>query len=509
MDHLRLYWRNYTAGRETKETNEYQIEKDTDIEKETEIEKTENSFVVDWEPEDDALDPFNWKHIKRFGCTCILTCIAILTTGASSISTGTHEAVAKDFGVTMEVSEMSTSFYLIGFAMGAPVLAPLCEELGRLPIYVLSTLCFALFQIGAATSNNMAALAICRFFAGFFGTTPLSNAGGSIADIYPANPRTFMFPFYSVFAFVGTALFPVIGSWLSVSYLGWRWSHYLCAIVGFAISLVAALFMPETYRATIMDIKAASIRKKTQDKRYRSSHEIQRQGKSPFSPDVFLRPYYFAITEPIVGCFTCCITIAYIVIFSDFEAFPVIFSTWGFSTAKSSLPFISVTVGILLNLVVVCPIAYHFYLREAKIKGSFEAIQPESRLAPLMICTWLIPISLFWFAWTSYESISPWSAIVSTAFFGLGFIQVFITAYAYVIDSYGSNSASALATLTLVRYNVSAGIVHVADPMYHNLGVHWALSLLAFISLIICVMPFIFYKFGPFIRSKSKFTTLC
>ena len=485
MDHIWLYRRDYGLKRDT-----------------------EKDYIVDWDPEDETLEPYNWSHKKRFACTLLLTFISFLCTLASSVSTGTYEQVAKDFNVTMEVSEMSTSLFLVGFAMGAPILAPLCEELGRLSIYILSTFLFALFQIGAATSNNMAALAICRFFAGFFGTTPLSNAGGSIADIYPAKQRTLMFPFFGVSGFVGPAMGPVIGSWLSVSYLGWRWTHYLCAILGFATSLVAALFMPETYRATIMDIKAASIRKKTQDKNYRSSHEIQRQGKSSLAPDVFLRPYYFAITEPIVACFTCCITIAYIVFFSDFEAFPTIFGTWGFSTPKSTLPFISVTVGILLTLAVVTPIGYHFYLNEAKKKGSIEAVQPEARLVPLMVCAWFIPISLFWLGWTTYESISPWSAIVSTAFFGLGIMQVFITTYTYVIDSYGANSASALATLTLVRYNVSAGIVHVADPMYHNLGVHWALSLLAFISLIICAMPFIYYKFGPLIRTKSRFTAI-
>lgn len=498
MDHLKLYRRDYIVGNETEK--EYA--------EEYEEEEVEKGFIVDWEPEDEAMEPYNWSNLKRLYCTCLLVFIAMVTTGASSISAGTYEAVAEDFGVTMEVSEMSTSLYLVGFGVGSPVLAPLCEEVGRLHVYVFSTLFFALFQIGAATSNNMAALGICRFFAGFFGTTPLSNAGGSIADIYPAKPRTIMFPFYSCFAFVGTALFPVIGAYLSITYLGWRWAHYLCAILGFAISLVSVLTMPETYRATIMDLKAASIRKKTQDKRYRSLHEIKRGGKSPLSPDVFARPFYFAITEPIVGCFTCCITIAYIVLFSDFEAFTVIFGTWGFSSAKSTLPFISVSIGILINFLVVSPIAYFFFLKKSKEENGQEASKPESRLVAMMICTWFIPISLFWLAWTTYKRISPWSSIVSTAFFGFGFIQVFITSYVYVIDSYGSNAASALATLTLVRYLISGGIIHIANPMYKNLGVHWALSLLAFISLIICVMPFIFYKFGHFIRSKSKFTII-
>lgn len=129
-----------------------------------------------------------------------------------------------------------------------------------------------------------------------------------------------------------------------------------------------------------------------------------------------MRPFLFAVGEPIVTCFTICISITYIVLFSDFESFPIIFATWGFSTAKSSLPFIAVTIGILSNLFIVAPIAYIIYMKEVNENGSIEKVDPESRLIPLMFCCWLIPISLLWISWTTYDTISPWSSIVSTFF---------------------------------------------------------------------------------------------
>lgn len=465
----------------------------------------ESDYIVDWDDEDAERDPFNWSFRERFSCTVILSFISFLVTMASTVGSGTYDAIMEDFKVSREVSEMTSSLFLVGFAMGAPILAPLCEEFGRLPIYVVSMLFFSCFQIGAATSKNIHSLVICRFFAGFFGTTPLSNAGGSIADIWETDMRTIMFPFFGVSGFIGPTIGPVIGSYLSVSKIGWRWSNYLVAIIGFFFSLVCFLFMPETYRPIIMDLKASSIRKSTGEKRYRSLHEIQREGRSRFSWDVFLRPFMFAVTEPIVTCFTLIITITYIVLFTDFEAFPIIFGTWGFSTRKSTLPFIAVTIGLLTTLLVVTPIAYHFFMKQYRREGSFDRIHPEIRLVPLMFCCWFIPISLFWMGWTTFESISPWSAIVSTYFFGIGMMQVFLTTYSYIIDAYGVNSASALSTLTLVRYNVSAGMVHVADPMYNNLKVHWACSLLGFISLIICVVPFLFWFLGPKNRLYSKY----
>lgn len=41
--------------------------------------------------------------------------------------------------------------------------------------------------------------------------------------------------------------------------------------------------------------------------------------------------------------------------------------------------------------------------------------------------------------------------------------------------------------------------------MYQNLGIHWASSIPAFLSLACLPFPFLFYKFGDRIRAKCKF----
>jgi hypothetical protein len=44
--------------------------------------------------------------------------------------------------------------------------------------------------------------------------------------------------------------------------------------------------------------------------------------------------------------------------------------------------------------------------------------------------------------------------------------------------------------------------------MYHNLGVAWATSLLAFLCLAFFPVPVLFYKYGSKIRERSKFTPI-
>lgn len=48
----------------------------------------------------------------------------------------------------------------------------------------------------------------------------------------------------------------------------------------------------------------------------------------------------------------------------------------------------------------------------------------------------LLPISLFWFGWTSYASV-PWIVpVIASAFFGLGIYIVILSILNYVVDSY-------------------------------------------------------------------------
>lgn len=88
---------------------------------------------------------------------------------------------------------------------------------------------------------------------------------------------------------------------------------------------------------------------------------------------------------------------------------------------------------------------------------------------------------------------------------GFGIVSIFTSAYMYVIDSYGALSASALTFVALVRYNVAGGMTIVGIPMYKNLGNHWALTLLAFISAACVPIPYALYKWGPKLRKRSKF----
>lgn len=44
-----------------------------------------------------------------------------------------------------------------------------------------------------------------------------------------------------------------------------------------------------------------------------------------------------------------------------------------------------------------------------------------------------------------------------------------------------------------------------AGPMYGKLGIAWTSSLLGFLSLGMCAIPFVFIRYGDKIRGRSEF----
>lgn len=131
---------------------------------------------------------------------------------------------------------------------------------------------------------------------------------------------------------------------------------------------------------------------------------------------------------------------------------------------------------------------------------------PESRLPPMMIGAVALPVGLFWFAWANSPSIHWMSSIAAGALFGFAFALVFVSGKNYLVDSYTLFSASAVASTVIIRSLCAMAFPLFTPYMYQNLGIHWASSIPAFLSLLCAPFPFLFYKYGPSIRKRCKYS---
>jgi len=197
-------------------------------------------------------------------------------------------------------------------------------------------------------------------------------------------------------------------------------------------------------------------------------------------------------------------SLVYSILYLIFFAYPYSFQVVrGWSAGKSSLPFLGLFIGILsccLYIVVDTKTRFNKALIRSK-----KLVLPEARLPPMIAGSIILPIGLFWFAWTSKPSI-PWPAqVVSGLFTGCGIFLVFLPSQIYIVDTYLLNANSALAASSCVRALMAAGFPLFAEYMYKRLGVDWATSLLGFLCVAMVPFPVLFWLHGEKLRVKGKF----
>ncbi|KAK9248083.1 major facilitator superfamily domain-containing protein [Lipomyces tetrasporus] len=468
---------------------------------------SEQIFIVSWNGPNDPANPRNFSIARKMMTTLIVGAIALVVGAASATDAAIVPQAAEEFHVSDVAESLATGIYLMGYAFGAVLAAPFSEIFGRNLIYISTLILFAIFILGSALAPNFGGQVVLRFLAGFFGSTPLVCAGGSIADLWDQMEKTYAFPIYAIAGFGGPVLGPVMASYVAFGSLSnWRWAEWISLIIAGLVLVLVLLFMPETFGPLILQWKAQEIRKLTSDERYKAELEVTHRTLSMRMKIALTRPFVMA-TEPIVILMTLYITVLYIVLFTFLDGYTFIFKdVYGISQGLTNVCFLGIYIGTCLPALLIYPI-YRITEKDlAKVRAAGrQNLDPEVRLWFGMLGGSIsIPVSLFWMGWTDYPSVSIWSPLIASALFGCGVLCVFLMVYMYVIDSYEIYAASALTLVTFVRYLIAGVMTVVGIPFYRNMGSHWTLTIMACISALLVPLPFVFYKWGPTIRSYSK-----
>jgi len=464
----------------------------------------DNPYVVEW-IENDPRNPMTWSKPKKWIMALMVANSVLVVSFCSSAFSGGIEQVMMEFHVSQEVVTLGISLFVLGFAFGPLLWAPFSEIYGRQIVFFGTYLAFVAFNAGVAGASNIHGLLILRFLAAAFGSSPLTNAGGVIADLFNAQERGLAMGLFSAAPFMGPVLGPIIGGFLGQAD-GWRWVSGLMAIWSGALLVLASVLVPETYPPVLLRKRAERL-SKLSGKVYRSRIDIG-QGKTSlgeaFSTGL-KRPWILLFCEPIVLLLSLYHAIIYGILYMLFGAFPIVYRQGrGWNEGVSGLPFIAVAIGVLLAIVYVIVYDSKQYTKKV-IASGVGYTTPEARLPMCIVGGIVLPIGLFWFAWTNSPSV-PWAAsVVASIPFGFGMVLIFLSIINYLIDSYTIFAASVLAGNGIIRSIVGAAFPLFTKQMYDGLGIHWASSIPGFLALACIPLPFIFYRYGPAIRKKCKY----
>ncbi|KAH8166234.1 hypothetical protein CIB48_g2024 [Xylaria polymorpha] len=500
----------------TAENTNHDIEKGEATEQTTGDHDGNDPNVVWWDGEDDPENPYNWTTTRKAlntGCVSFQTFISPL---ASSIfAPGVPLVLAEFHSTSLEIATFVVSVYLIGFAAGPVLLAPLSEIYGRVPVYHACNIGFVAFSVACALAPSLDSLIAFRFLAGLFGVAPITNGGGTVADMIPQKQRGTVLAVFSIGPLLGPIIGPIAGGFLSNA-KGWRWNFWLLAIISGFITVFMFFVMKESYAPVLLERKAERLRKETGNDLLRSKLDI---GLSPsdFFKRSAVRPVKMFIYSPVVAIMALYTALTYGYLYVQFTTMTEVFQgVYGFSTSLVGLSFIGLGVGSLIGVVIYSSTSDKYITKKAAEADRLaeetgkekQGMKPEYRLPLLPLGAICIPIGLFIYGWTAEKKVHWVVPIIGTAFGGIGNILVFFSIQTYLVDAFTIYAASALASNTIIRSVAGAVLPLAGLRLYERLGYGWGNSLLAFIAILFLPVSFVLLKYGERLRTRYPIKNL-
>lgn len=129
--------------------------------------------IVDFDGPDDPARPENWPNSRKWTIVALLAAFTFVSPLASSMfAPGIPELLAEFNAPENLMASFVVSVFLLGYAFGPLVIAPMSELYGRQHIYTATLALFIIFTVACALSTNIPMLTAFRFFAGFAGSAP-------------------------------------------------------------------------------------------------------------------------------------------------------------------------------------------------------------------------------------------------------------------------------------------------------------------------------------------------
>ena len=459
--------------------------------------------------------PSGRKKLTTWLC-CVGTILSAATPGAYSLCVDQLEA---EFNQGKPALFAGITIFVICFASAPMVLAPFSELVGRKPVFTLTGIVFAVSQLGTGLTQSYAGLMISRATAGLASSVFSSMVGGVISDIYKTEDRNTPMVIFSAAALAGTGLGPAI-SGIMCQYLSWRWVWYLQTIVCGVTILAQILFFGETRGNVLLSRKAKALNAWYEEResagflglegltedskrariRWKVKSNEERSGIFTMIRISLVRPFHLLFTESIVFWFSMWVSFAWMMLYLNFAAVPLIFTTnHGFDDQANGFAFFSVVISsVIFGFVCV----YQDKLGRRSGKIPFDV--PEGRLYFACVESAFLPIGAFWLAWTQFASIHWIAPILAIGMLTIGIFSVYLAVFNYLADTYHTYSSSALAAQSFCRNALAAAIPVFIDPMLIKMTFQGGLSMLGGFGLLLTLVPWVLVLYGPKIRARSK-----
>jgi len=306
---------------------------------------------------------------------------------------------------------------------------------------------------------------------------------------------------------VGPVLGPIVGGYVTET-VGWRWTIWVVMIFSGVVFVLQCL-APETYGPILLYRKAIRLEKE--------GVNVLPPKTRPFSEilaTALKRPPRMLFTELFVFFISLYAAFLFGLLFFFFLAFPLVFTPiYGFSLGSRGLAFIGIGLGTVTGNVSFV-FLFRWFLKKPRFSNLMNAF-----LGPAMIGSVILPISLFWFGWTSRKAVHWIVPIIAGFPFGFSMMLLFCGTSVYLSTTYRQYAASAFAVNSWMRYSFAAAFPLFATQstfpfliwkktnglVINKIGIGFSMTIMGCIAVLLVPIPFLFFRYGDWIRARSPY----
>ncbi|EAW10611.1 putative MFS multidrug transporter [Aspergillus clavatus NRRL 1] len=455
--------------------------------------------------------PRNWSIFRKAYDISLVVFLELFTanidglfrTAVSTAGSTAAGAAAVEFGLGKTLSIFYfVSVYLIGQAIGGILFPPYSEAFGRKKLYVVSTALYSISCLVVAAVPSLIGVVLGRFVSGLLSAIPTTVVIGSIEDMFNSRDRIWMVCIWAIVSNLGLVVGPIMSIYVLAD-LEWRWLFYIATIVTGVLTFLL-LSIRESRPSLILAREVAKLRQATNIDSLEAVNPDHAPDLRSFARVALARPLFLLITEPIVFIVSLISAIAIALVYLFTEALPPIYESFGFRDPQSSLPFVAIGVGLSLGLLTRCLDLY--IIDQHRQQG--RVLLPEHKLLGLWLGAPILAGALWVFAWTIPPAVRDLHWIVSAIALGLVGYSLNELDYVlggYLTDSYLSYASSGFSALSFLRSILSAVFPLVSTYMFSALGANLAVTVLAAMATVFCIVPPLFTRHGESLRARSNF----
>ncbi|KAI9748582.1 MAG: hypothetical protein M4579_007182 [Chaenotheca gracillima] len=470
-------------------------------------EEVQDPDLVTWESDDDPRNPLNWSMKAKWGVTLLMSAFSMITLISSSMIAPALQDISKDLHITSDAqTQLTMSIFVLAYAIGPLIIAPLSETYGRKPVLQIANLLYLIWNITCGFAKSKSLMIAARFLAGMGASAPYGIGGGVLGDCWRPEQRGVSLGIYSFVPLLGPAIGPIIGGYVAEK-TTWRWIFWSTSIFDGALQVATVFLFWETHGPTILHKKAKKLRKATGNTRLHTVFERPDQSIFKTLKISLTRPFRLLATHPIIQLISLYSAYNFGTLYIVLSTFPVLWTTrYHESVSSSGLNYIALVIGFTFGSQVGARATDRIWRHVQRSKSEHKvALVPELRVPLMLPGAIFIPAGLFIYGWSAQYHTHWIVPNIGVAIFGAGTQVSTQCMTSYIVDAYPHYTASAIAASAVLRSVTGFGFPLFAPALYAALDYGWGNSLLAFIAISLGIpAPYLLWKFGARLRARCK-----